>query len=67
MNLPNFHVKGREKFYTFVDSRCRVQQGSILRPLLFLLIIDDMRHAADCKFFLYVDSKCLLHHQKNME
>ena len=39
---------------------CGLLQESILRPLLFLLNINNMPQAADCKLLLYVDDTCLM-------
>ena len=39
---------------------CRVPQGSILRPLMFLIYVNDMPQAAvKSNLFLYSDDSCL--------
>ena len=39
---------------------CRVLQGSILRPLLFLLYINDMEAAVSCQLIIYADNSAIL-------
>ena len=67
MNLSSrkFYVNVHDKFSTSADLRCRVPQGSILGPLLFLLYINDMSQAVDCDLFLYADDTCLLFQHKD--
>ena len=50
-----FHINVHGKFSTSVDLRCRVPQGSILGPSLFLLHINNVPQAIDCDLFLYAD------------
>ena len=67
LSSRKFHVNIHDKFSTSADLRCRVPQGSILGPLLFLLYINDMPRAVDCDLFLYVDDTCLLFQHKDLE
>ena len=66
--LPSrkFHVKVDDKVIS-TDLLCGVPQGSILRPLLSMLYINDMRQVVDCDQFLYTDDICLLFQHKDLE
>ena len=67
LSSRKFHVNVHDKFSTSADLRCRVPQGSILGPLLFLFFINDMSQAVDCDLFLYADDTCLLFQHKDLE
>ena len=62
-----FHVNVHDKFSTSADLQCRVPQGSILGPLLFLLYINNMLQAVDCDLIFYADDTCLLFQHKDLE
>ena len=54
LSSRKFHVNVHDKFSTSADLRCGVPQKSILGPLLFLLYINDMPQAVDCKQMIHV-------------
>ena len=62
-----FHVHIHDKLSTSVDLQCRVPQGSILGPLLFLLYINDRPQAVDYDLFLCTDDTYLLFQHKELE
>ena len=46
---------------------CGVPQGSILRPLLFLIYVNDMPQSVNSNLFLYADDSCLMFQHKEVE
>ena len=42
------------------DVMCGVPQESVLRPLLFLIYVNDMKSAVNCKLLLYADDSTLV-------
>ncbi len=46
---------------------CGVPQGSILGPLLFLMYVNDMERAVNCKLLLYADDSALLVSGRSVE
>ena len=59
LSKRKFHINVYEKFSTSDNWQCRVPQGSILGPLLFLLYINNIPQAVDCDLFLSADDTCL--------
>ena len=62
----SFLVNLRNNFPQPASVSCGVPQGSILRPLLFLVCVNDMPQAVKCDLFLCVNDACLVCQQKDM-
>ena len=45
---------------------CRVPQGSVLGPLLFLIYVNDMPQAVKPNLLLYADDSCLMYQHKDI-
>ena len=50
----------------FTNILCGVQQGSIWRPLLFLICVNDMNQAVKCDLYLYADDSCFIFQHKKV-
>lgn len=50
-----------------MDVTCGVPQGSILGPLLFLIYVNDMKSAINCKLLLYADDSALIVSDKDVD
>ena len=61
------YVNVHDKLSASTNLRRGVPQGSILRPLLFLVYINSMPQSVDCDLFLCADDKCLLFQHKDLE
>ena len=62
-----FMVNLENPFSEVSSISCGVLQGSILRPLLFLIYVNDMPMAVKCDLFLYADGTCLVFQSKNVK
>ena len=55
------------KLSDFGNISCRVPQGSILGPLLFLIYVSDMPQAVRSTLLLYADDSCILYQHKEVD
>ena len=62
----SFKVNLGNNFSQLASVSCRVPQGSILGPLLFLIYVNDMSQAVKCDLFLYADDSCLVCQHKDI-
>ena len=70
------HVEGNHAHLFFIEKEnqlsdfgkvsCGVPQGSILRPLLFLIYVNDMPQAVKSNLFLYADDSCLMYRHRDV-
>ena len=61
-----FLVNIENKLSDFGKISCRVPQGSILGPLLFLIYVNDMPQAVTSTLLLYADDSCILCQHKDV-
>ena len=69
------YLSGRQQLTIVNDKRSEqlpeepygVPQGSVLGPVLFLLYINDIVSAVNCKIHLYADDTILVHHDPNSD
>ena len=61
-----FLVNIENKLSDFGKISCRVPQGSILGPLLFLIYINDMPQAVTSNLLLYADDSSILYQHKDI-
>ena len=62
----SFRVNIKNKYSSTAKIECGVPQRSILRPLLFLLCVNDMKQAVNCDLFLYADDSCLVYQHNDV-
>ena len=67
LSKRTFLVNIENEFSSPGDLACRVPQGSILGPLIFLLYVNDMSSSVDCGLLLYADDSCLIFTDKNLK
>ena len=60
-------VSINNNFSNPMNITCGVPQGSILGPLLFLIYVNDMKAAVNCKLLLYADDSALIVSNKNVD
>ena len=68
------YLSGRQQLTIVNDKRSEQlpdkpygSQGSVLGPVLFLLCINDIVSAVNCKIHLYADDTILVHHDPNSD
>ena len=61
-----FLVNIENKLSDFGEISCGVPQGSILRPLLFSIYINDMPQAVTSALLLYADDSCVLYQHNDV-
>ena len=62
----SFRANIKNKYSSTAKIVCGVPQGSILRPLLFLLSVNDMTQAVNCDLFPYADDSCLVYQHNDV-
>ena len=62
-----FLVNIESKLSGFGKISSRVPQGSILRPLLFLIYVNEMPQTVKSTLLLYEDDSCILHQHKEVD
>ena len=61
-----FLVNIENKLSDFGKISCRVPQGSILGPLMFLIYVNDMPQAVTLTLLLYADNSCILYQHNDV-
>ena len=61
-----FLVSIENKYSSISKISCRVPQGSVPGPLIFLVYLNDMKQAVYSDLSLYADDSCLLFQHKNV-
>ena len=67
LSKRTFIVNINDKFSELGHVTCGVPQGSILGPLLFLLYVNDMPQAINCRLMLYADDSCLVFQHREIK
>ena len=66
LSVREFKVHIKNTFSWPGNLPCGVPQGSILRPLLFLLYKNNMLQAVVCELLLHADDTCLIFQHKDI-
>ena len=66
-SIRSFRVNVLGKYSCIAKIDCGVPQGFILRSLLFLLYVNDMKQTVDCDLLLYADDSCLVYQHIAMQ
>ena len=61
-----FQVNIKNRYFSTAKIECGVPQGSILRALLFLSYVNDMKQAANWDLFLCADDFCFVYQHNNV-
>ena len=61
-----FFIEIEKQLSDFGKASCGVHQVSILRPLLFLIYVNDMPQAVKSNLFLYADDSCLMYQHRDV-
>ena len=62
-----FFIEIEKQLSDFGKASCGVHQVSVLRPLLFLIYVNDMPQAVKSNLFLYADDSCLMYQHRDVE
>ena len=62
-----FFIEIEKQLSDFGKVSCGVHQVSVLRPLLFLIYVNDMPQAVKSNLFLYADDSCLMYQHRDVE
>ena len=61
-----FQVNIKNRYFSTAKIECGVPQGSILRALLFLSYVNDMKQAVNWELFLCADDFCFVYQHNNV-
>ena len=61
-----FFIEIEKQLSDFGKASCGVHQVSVLRPLLFLIYVNDIPQAVKSNLFLYADDSCLMYQHRDV-